>query len=307
MTEALVISRWIHFAAVFALFGSSFFWFYIGYWPPDSHGLARSFRATILLLRLAAAVAAFSGIVWLAAIIADMAGSFGAAADPTTLHLFFFETQFGPVAILRLALFALALAVAILPLQNRAQLSMPLVAGALLLVSQAWLGHAAEGGATFRGALMISTYAAHTLAGAAWVGGLAPLLFAFFEERRLAPREARARNLAMLSRFSRMGTAAVTLIVASGIANVVFHAADSWSKLLHSGYGMVLLAKLGLVAAMLVLAYFNRFVAMPRLRAAGPKGMMQLKGLGISVSFELAFGLLVIGAAAVLGITPPPH
>jgi putative copper export protein len=39
---------------------------------------------------------------------------------------------------------------------------------------------------------------------------------------------------------------------------------------LDSDYGAVLLKKLAVVAAMLAVAYFNRFSAMPRLRAWAP-------------------------------------
>jgi putative copper export protein len=60
---------------------------------------------------------------------------------------------------------------------------------------------------------------------------------------------------------------AVTLVVASGIANAGFRVAG-FGKLFDSAYGDVLLKKLAVVAAMLAVACFNRFIAMPRLRAA---------------------------------------
>ncbi|MGH6674955.1 MAG: CopD family protein [Xanthobacteraceae bacterium] len=301
MTEALVISRWIHFAAVFALFGSSLYWFYIGPWPADCRAQPRSFRATILMLRVAALVAAVSGLGWLAASIANMTGGFANAVDLATLKIFFLQTPFGPVAILRLALFAGVVLLASLPQRGRAWFLAILIAAALLLVSQAWLGHAAEGGFSLRGALMIFVYAVHMLASAAWVGGLPPLLLTLIGLWR---SEARERSVALLSRYSLMGMCAVTLVLASGVANVAFHAVSP-GKLFHSTYGEVLFAKLSLLTGMLLLAYFNRFVALPRLRAYS--GSTQLTRLRTSISFELALGVLVVGAAAVLGITPPPH
>jgi copper resistance protein D len=102
-----------------------------------------------------------------------------------------------------------------------------------------------------------------------------------------------------------MGMIAVTLIILSGTANAAFHIAGA--KLFHSIYGEVLLIKLGLVAAMLALAYFNRFVAMPWLSAAPAKQIAQLAKLRLSIGFELALGVIIIGVAAVLGITPPPQ
>jgi putative copper resistance protein D len=56
---------------------------------------------------------------------------------------------------------------------------------------------------------------------------------------------------------------------------------------------------------MLGLACFNRFVVTPGLRVAST-GDAQAARLRISVSLELALGVLVLGAAALLGITPPP-
>src|SRR5260370_39947955 len=70
----LVIARWIHFASVFVLFGSSFFWFYMGHQRSSAGpgSLPRALRATTILLRIAAPVAAISGVAWLVGILANM-------------------------------------------------------------------------------------------------------------------------------------------------------------------------------------------------------------------------------------------
>jgi copper resistance protein D len=129
---------------------------------------------------------------------------------------------------------------------------------------------------------MITVYAIHVLATAAWVGGLTPLLFALIEQRHFGPHEARDRTLDICSRFSLMAMVVVTLVVASGIANAGFRVEGSFLKLFDSDYGDVLLKKIAIVAAMLALAYFNRFIAMPRLRAASPKGMTRSPGFAIA-------------------------
>jgi putative copper export protein len=123
-------------------------------------------------------------------------------------------------------LFAITAVVAFLPWHGRVWYSSMLHLGALLLISQAWLGHAAQGGAGLYGAIMITVYVTHALATAAWVGGLPPLLFALVEQRRFAPNEARECTLDILSRFSLMAMVAVTLLLASGIANAGFRAPD---------------------------------------------------------------------------------
>lgn len=304
----LVIARWVHFASVFVLFGSSFFWFYVGHERSSAGqgGLPRTLAATTILLRIAAPVAAISGVAWLAFILINMTRDFGSVIDPEDLRLFFFETPFGTVAIIRLALFALGVVIVALPGHGRAWFSALLYIGALLLITQAWFGHAAEGAGFYR-AIVIIVYATHALATAAWVGGLAPLLFAIIEQRRFGPHEAREYTLDILSRFSLMAMVAVTLIVVSGIANAGFRVAGSFGKLFDSDYGDLLLKKVALVAVMIAFACVNRFVLMPRLRAASLKGMTQIVRLRYSVTLELAFGILVLGASAILGITMPPQ
>jgi putative copper resistance protein D len=296
----LVATRWVHFACVFVLFGGSLYWIYAGRdrWSAGRAGLPRARAATMRLLRVAGPLAALSGVLWLAGTIANMADGFGSLRDLDTLRLFFLETQFGPVSLARLALLALAGIVALVAPPRRATFAVLALLGAVLLASQALLGHAAEGGFGRHGALMIAAYGVHVLAAGAWVGGLAPLVFALRERRW----DAGAAH-AILSRYSTMASVAVVLIVATGIANAGFRVADSFSILVHTAYGDVLAIKIVLVCAMLALAGFNRFVAMPRLRRRGASSA----GQRASVAIELGFGVLVLGVAAVLGITPPPQ
>jgi putative copper resistance protein D len=305
----LVIARWIHFTSAFVLFGSSFLWFYM----PRSRSsagtgqLTETLGATTILLRIAAPVAAISGVAWLAFILINMTSDFHSVFDPEDLRLFFFETPVGTVSIIRLALLAIGVVVVLLPWRGYGWFAALSGIGALLLISQAWLGHASQGGAGLYGAIMITVYAIHMLAAGAWVGGLPPLLFALAEQRRFGPWEARDCTLDICARFSLMAMVAVTLIVLSGIANAGFRVMGSFGKLFDTSYGDALFTKIAVVTAMLALAYFNRFVAMPRLRAASLKGMAQIVKLGHSVTLEVALSVLVLGAAAVLGITPPPQ
>lgn len=293
---------------MFALFGGSFFWLYMGpeRWAGGPAGLPWSIRRTTQLIRIAAPIAALSGLVWLDATIANMTGAFAGVVDPTTLHAFFFETAFGPLAVARLILLAAVVAFAILPMRARLRFAAVAVASALLLVSQAWLGHAAEGGDTLYGTAMIVAYAAHVLAGAAWVGGLPPLLLAIVEQRRRGYSDPRAGTLRLLSRYSAMAVLAVSVIVLSGIANTAFRVGLAFGALAPTAYGKVLFVKLGIVTVMLALAAFNRFAMMPRLRLAPSASPIWLFALRASIALEGALGLAVLGAAAVLGITPPP-
>jgi putative copper resistance protein D len=304
----LVITRWVHFACVFLLFGASFFWLYEKAERASAGplGLPRTLRATKGLLRIAAPFAAISGIAWLAFVLINMSHYFGSILDPEDLELYFFETPFGTVSFLRLTLFAIAIVIAYLPLRGRWRFVLLVPVSALLLITQAWFGHSNEGTGLYR-ITMITVYAIHTIAAAAWAGGLPPLLLAMIEQRRVGAYEPRENALDICGRFSSMAIVAVTLVVLSGIANAGFRVEGSFLKLLDSDYGDLLLKKIAIVAAMLALAYLNRFVLVPRLRAAGPKDLRQINWLKYSLAFDIGLGALVLYASAILGITMPPQ
>jgi copper resistance protein D len=304
-----VMARWIHFASVFVLFGSSFFWFYEGAERSSAgpDGLPRSVRATTILLRVAAPLGVISGVTWLALILINMTKDFGSIVDPEDLRLFFLDTPFGAVSILRLALLGIAVVIAFLPWNGGWRFAALVPVSALLLITQAWFGHSAEGKGLYR-ATMITVYGVHTIAAAAWAGGLPALLFAIIEQRHLGPSEqARESTLDICSRFSLMAMTAVTFAILSGIANAYFRVAGSFLKLFYSDYGDVLLKKVAIVAAMLAVAYLNRFVLMPRLRAVPVKSMTQIAKLRYSLAVDVVLGTLVLGASAILGITMPPQ
>ncbi|MEJ0049618.1 MAG: CopD family protein [Methylovirgula sp.] len=295
--QILVAARWVHFAGLFVLFGCPLSFLVVR--GADKTDAARIGNSLHRLLPIIAAAAGISGLVWIAALIANMAGSFAEAATGETLQAFFFETQFGPIVIVRLVLLFVAMVVLVLPRNIR--FGTWLVVSTGLLINQAWLGHAANGGASLFGALMIGIYAVHVLAAAAWVGGLPVLLFALFSGRRARRAD---DNAAILSRYSTLATGAVTLILLSGVANALFRVHGQFGRLYATGYGDILAIKLLLVALMLGLASYNRFIAMPRLGAATPESAPA--NLGRSIGAELILGVLVIGAAALLGVTPPP-
>jgi putative copper resistance protein D len=301
---ALAVTRWVHFASCFVLFGSAFFWFYA-----DGPFL-RARRATNILLRATAIVAALSGVAWLAEIIANMADGFSKVFEADTLRLFFTQTIFEPIAALRLVLLAAALLLAALPDRNRLWLFAMLCVGALLLIDQAWLGHAGEGSG-LRAVAMISAYCIHVLAAATWVGGLPPLFLALWELRGQKSDADRMTRHRMLTRFSSVGLFAVGAVVITGALNAGFRTGllagnANWSGNWGS-YGPILIVKASLVAVMLALAGYNRFIAMPRLRAIRGDDAAQATALRRSVGMEVFLGALVLAAAAVLGMTPPPN
>lgn len=122
----------------------------------------------------------------------------------------------------------------------------------------------------------------HLLAVAFWTGSLPPLAAA-----------ARRGEAAVIEAWSRAALWAVAAILATGTALAVLLVRRG-DLLLAGWYGWALLAKLGLVAAMLALAIRHRAQLTPRVATGGGPALAR------SIRLEAALALLVAWAAAEL-------
>jgi putative copper export protein len=160
------------------------------------------------------------------------------------------------------------------------------LASGLLLVSLSGTGHAASEDALHRSSDIL-----HLTTAGIWLGGLCALGLRI-GGRGGDPIDPRLRTEVL--RFSNVALVAVTIIVATGIANAAF--LIEWRRILDTDYGRVLLVKSALVLCMIGTAVLSR----RRLRAdAGP---VDLRG---SVVLEQGFGVLVLFATSVLGTLSP--
>jgi putative copper resistance protein D len=303
MLEAgLIISRFLHYAAVLILFGASLFplYAYPSRADPASLRLVRWFHPILLGVAL---VAFLSGILWLASTTANMAGSLSDAADSDALWSVMRDTSFGHVWIVRLGLSIVILALAGLRAASGPggypDLYMPLLTG-LLLVSLAGVGHTqGEGVAGF---IHVGADGAHLLAAGAWLGGLLGLSFI------LAPSgcvgAAHQSIEGVLLRFSGMGYIVVGLLVGSGLINS-WYLVGSFKGLFAIAYGQLLLLKLSLFAGMLGLAAANRFWLLPSLRSAGGSSGNVVIRLRRHVLGEQVLGLLIVSIVSGLGTLEP--
>lgn len=89
----------------------------------------------------------------------------------------------------------------------------------------------------------------HLLAVATWLGGLAALLVALYRTPDVTADAVR--------RFSRIAFGSVLVVVATGIYQS-WRQLGSWSALTDTGYGQLLLVKVGLVAVLVGVASFSR-------------------------------------------------
>ena len=236
------------------------------------------------------AVAMLAMLGWLLLQAASMANASsvtaGMAAVPTVLA----ETQFGHLVLAQLAALLLT-ALATGQGRRRRWIATGLAATATAL--QAGHGHAAS---MYDGpSLLLVSELVHLLAAGAWLGGLLPLLLLVTAVPPLAAADASRR-------FSPLGVACVLLLaVTAGLQ--FWELIGGLPGLIGTGYGLMALLKLVLLAALIGLAGRNRFRLTPALAtASAPCAKLNL---GRSILIETGVGLLVVLAAGGLTNLPP--
>jgi putative copper resistance protein D len=258
------------------------------------------------LLRLAVwslVVALFSALLWFCLEVASVSGlplasSFSTKAWQTVL----FETEFGRVSQLRLGLIATAFALAALCLaQAKARRALILILWLLsvgLLVSLAWISHAAATRAHRFGLLGDCI---HLCAAGVWIGGLVPLVIFLAGRRGLFPLYETV--VPILHRFSTLSLYCVSVIIVSGISNS-WLVVGSVHALFTTPYGRLLLVKLTLFAILVAFGLRNRFLIKAKLLKAPavPDLVPQVRR---NVLCEICFGAAVVAIVACLGVTPP--
>ena len=213
-----------------------------------------------------------------------------------------FETQFGRAWGLRLGLIAIAfiiVASALAEIQERRALIVVLwLASIVLLVSPAWISHAAAATVQPFGVLgdMI-----HLCAAGLWIGGLVPL--AIFLTRVRASFSLGEMLPGVLRRFSALSLSCVSVLVVSGISNSWLLVGSIYA-LFTTPYGQLLLFKLALLAILVGFGARNRFLVKAKLpkAAADPDVLAQLRR---NVICETYLGVAVVVIVACLGVTPP--
>lgn len=149
----------------------------------------------------------------------------------------------------------------------------------------------------------------HVLSMSAWVGGLACLTLLPLVLRG-QPEQLRPHVLGqVVPRFSTFASVAVILLVASGIYLAVLQV-GSWTAVLASTYGWLLVAKIAGFAAVLLLGAYNLLWSRRRLKAAVERPAVSARWaarLRRTVTGELALTAAVIAVAAALVAATPPR
>lgn len=282
MEAALALIRFMHFASALFLFGAGALRVAVPDVPPAADARLRKLLVAAVFLALTTAV------LWFLFTVAQMAGAPAAMGDPQTLRLVLFHTGFGTLwsgrLILAVVLATLALFV------RRFRISF-IIVSALFAASLALTGHAA-GGAGWPGSVHGIADAIHLLCAGIWLGGLCELLIVL----RAAPSLA---GIA-LRRFSALAIPAVALVVISGAANALAIVPD-WAAFAGTRYGVLLIVKVALAAAMIALALLNRLIFVPQLE----RNSAAARNLRRSIAAEIVLGAIVLAIVGVLGLSAP--
>lgn len=134
---------------------------------------------------------------------------------------------------------------------------------------------------------------AHLSAACLWIGGLVQLAFVVWP---LMPEARRAAFLA----FSRLATVCVGVLLLAGVYLSILrlpHLDDLWT----TGYGQVLLVKIGLVSLAFAWGGLHKLVVVPAVERGRAGGRLRRSLIG-----ESMVGMAVLLVAAVLVDTNPP-
>lgn len=238
MLDTLLVSaRFVHFAAALVVFGAAIFPYYAR--------VPANFPA-----RSATLGALASGLFWFGCVLISVTGDTAALLDADQISLVLFNTSFGQTWLIHLV-FSVALAA----LSFTRLSAVTTLAAAVNLISLSGIGHTA----TSQGIellLHLASQTVHLVAAGVWMGALVPL----WSVLPTAPSEER---ITIVNRFKWAGYGAVSLVLLTGLINtwLVTHSVLPSTT---STYGKLLLVKLFFVAALLLVALFNQFVATRR-------------------------------------------
>ena len=281
---------------------------------PASHG-ARSTPALKAWRRQAGslawiclAIAVLSGAAWWLLLAAEIGGGpFNDVLSGDVAWRVLTRTRFGMDWTARLVL-ALLLGGGLVARARyrdvvpRAWNSVLAILAVSFLGSLAWAGHA-SGTPGAAGDVHIVADVLHLIAAGTWVGSLLPLALLFAAARRSTDPAVASFVREATSRFSALGVIAVCTVLATGLINACI-LVGSFPALTTTDYGRLLITKIGLFAAMVCIAAFNRVRLSPRLLSVRDRADAQ-RLLQRNSLIEAAMAVLILVIVGALGTLPP--
>ena len=239
-------------------------------------------------LRRLITVAAWAGLVLVAAQVMVAAGSLGgdmASATDTAILGLVMKSPLGLFSII--AGIGFAMITVMHRVKARGEKAARVVAAATVLLSLTVVGHATRLGAV-TGVLL----AFHLGGIAFWLGALLPL-------RRMcvvAPDTGTDALAAVADRFGRVAQVVVSGLVAAGLIYAAL-LLGSMTALLTTGYGLALIVKILLVGGLIWLASRNRLRIVPALLKGDASAVAALRHI---VELEMIMAVAILAMSAVL-------
>ena len=189
------------------------------------------------------------------------------------------DTGFGQVWLARSVLAVALAGVAVLAMRRRSEAS---AVTAIFLAASIAVTPALSGHARVEGTLAILSDSIHVLAAGVWVGGLAFLALLLVK----AGGDRWSLAMKVVPRFSTLAVASVIALVTAGVVSS-FIQIGSWSGLVETTYGRLLLAKVVLLLPLIALGAYNNRISVPALRSGVPDRRIQRRFARV-VTAELA-------------------
>ncbi len=302
----LIVARAIHIASAILIAGSfTFDAVALGFLRrPVSDDLDQIERSLLQLAVWALIAALVSALLWFWLEVISMTGlSFADSSYAGTWKTVLFGTVFGRVWQVRLCIIMAALVLGVSGLAGNGVPRRPAILilwllSVVLLVSLAWISHAAAAGLQ---SISLIADALHLCAAGVWIGGLVPLLICLTQA---SVSSAIATIIPLvLGRFSTLSLCCVSVLIAGGICNS-WLLVGSIDGLFGTPYGWLLLFKVALFGLLIGFGARNR-LAIKNTASTGQTRSGFLQQVRCNVISEICLGAAVVVIVACLGVTPP--
>ncbi len=300
---AVIFFRFFQYCGATILLGSSLFFIYgLPKTGPCAAAVQRWPKRPIIVSSVVLLISAVMGLISQTGLLA---GSIGEGLRLANLQAVITQMNFGWSNIAR-ALIAITALICVTALKPSSVLWMwCAILGVIACSSFAWMGHgAATPGAG--GYFHLLADIAHSLAAAVWIGALVVFVFWLWSDQSSPATDRELHD--SLRAFSGIGSAAVAILVVTGLVNSWFLVGvDRLAEASTTPYAQVLIAKVAIFLGMLGLAASNRYRLTPALGNAlesrfRSKALIALKA---SLVLETVAAFAVLGFVAWLGTLAP--
>ncbi|MEH6464427.1 MAG: CopD family protein [Shewanella psychromarinicola] len=280
---SVLMSKWVIYLSVAAVIGGTLMQYLIKAQPNLRFSVAKYIGLGAVFGLIAVSVNYFAQVGSFAE--TGLMGMFDAQ-----MHAFLWPTQVGKTVFWRLIGFGLMLLASytMLSKNNNTRhfsVAISIISSLLIAVTFTFIGHSTELGLVAQGLILI-----HVLIIGSWIGAFYPLW-------KLCNIDDNIVIQNVMDTFGRIGIGIVILVLLSGMG-MVWMLFDSPTELLSSDYGIAVTIKLSLVAIILLIAAWHKFILVPNLTIfTAPLAKRKLQK---SIGLEALVALIILATTAIL-------